>query len=101
MSEYNGWKNRETWCVNLHLNNDEGLYLHCHEMAQEIAGRDWYDNNERKVSTLAAELREFTADMIGEKVDIGQGDLAADILKYALRKVDWAAIAEGFLEGVE
>lgn len=23
---YNGWSNYETWCVNLHLTNDQGLY---------------------------------------------------------------------------
>ena len=26
--EYNGWPNRETWAVGLHLDNDYGLYQH-------------------------------------------------------------------------
>jgi len=26
MTTYNGWTNRNTWVVNLHIGNDEGLY---------------------------------------------------------------------------
>jgi len=32
--EYNGWKNFETWALNLWLSNDQGMYL----ATQEIAG---------------------------------------------------------------
>ena len=37
MSEdaYNGWKNRETWALCLHLGNDQGLYEWSKEYARE------------------------------------------------------------------
>ena len=46
--DYNGWKNRETWAVMLHLDNDRGLYADYHELYDEIINdpdtfRDEYD----------------------------------------------------------
>ena len=32
---YNGWKNRETWALNLWFNNDQGLYLMMNEFIEE------------------------------------------------------------------
>lgn len=32
---YEGWSNRETWCANLWLSNDQGLYLMTLELARE------------------------------------------------------------------
>ena len=44
---YNGWVNRETWCFNLHLRNDEGLYNMAGDAAQ--VGMDkaivWSENH--------------------------------------------------------
>jgi len=37
MTTYNGWTNRNTWVVNLHIGNDEGLYY---------AIGDAYNNNQ-------------------------------------------------------
>ena len=34
---YNGWCNRETWAVNLHLSSDEGLY---HATLYSLASAD-------------------------------------------------------------
>jgi hypothetical protein len=34
VQEFNGWTNRETWAVALHINNDEGLLSPIMEVAQ-------------------------------------------------------------------
>lgn len=34
--EYNGWPNRETWAINLHLSNNEGDYRYMCEQAEEL-----------------------------------------------------------------
>ena len=36
--EYNGWRNRQTWAVALHLGNDEGMYEFTCEWASEALG---------------------------------------------------------------
>ena len=45
---YNGWKNRETWAIMMHLDNDRGLNADYHELYDEIINnpdtfRDEYD----------------------------------------------------------
>ena len=36
---YQGWKNYETWCINLWLDNDEGLYNTYREQAKDIVSQ--------------------------------------------------------------
>lgn len=95
MSEYNGWKNRETWCVNHHLGNDYGAYLHCTHLAEHAEGAD----RRKKVAHLAREIQGFVLESYSEV--LSRGDMASEMFGNCLVRVDWAAIAEGFLEGVE
>lgn len=37
---YNGWTNRATWAVALHVNNDQGWQEQVHELAQEYLGEE-------------------------------------------------------------
>jgi hypothetical protein len=95
MSEYNGWPNRETWCVNLHLNNDENLYGYCVMLAEQAVG----DDHREKIADLAERIEEFVDDTYNNSLN--RADMVSDLFQSSLRKVDWAAIAKGFLECVE
>lgn len=37
---YNGWKNRDTWSVALHINNDEPLYRNAVAFMQDNPSKD-------------------------------------------------------------
>lgn len=83
-TEYQGWKNYETWAVNLHLGNDQGLY----NAALELAARQYEHNFER-----ADAFKEFTEEVVGEL-----GGIAGDLLTAALSRVDWEAVADSWKE---
>ncbi len=92
MSNYNGYKNYETWCVNLNLTNDQGSYFTCVDMAHSA----WEANPD--------EAREILADNIKEYVEEFQPEMDgmySDLLGYALGQVDWEEIADNFLEGID
>ena len=83
---YNGWKNYETWNVNLWLTNDEGTYYYCMELAEEAD--DIYE--------LSKQLEEF----VDENNPLTSG-MYADLLGGALSAVDYYEIAEHFYNDVE
>jgi hypothetical protein len=84
MSDYNGWKNNETWAVNLWLTNDEASESEVRRLtadADDLAG-------------LSASLKDY--------VEEGAPDLGpclySDLLGAALSEVDWYEIAEHYWE---
>lgn len=92
---YNGWKNYETWCVNLWLGNDQGLYEMTLERTEEalaeprlIIGTDGRYN-------VAEALKALVCDDLAP--DLG-ATFAADLLGSALSAVDWYEIAEAWME---
>jgi hypothetical protein len=89
---YNGWANRETWALNLWLNNDEGLYELQREFARtfskaayrsDLETRDWF--SEEIVPLL-------------QETELGRSALE-DI--GSLWRVDWQATAEAIRESIE
>jgi len=94
MSDYNGWKNYETWCVALWIDNDEGLCTHWKDRARSIADttRSRYSfetDAEAARGTLADELKDSIEDH-----PLADAGLYADLLNAALGDVDWHAVAD-------
>ena len=90
---YNGWKNYPTWCVNLWLSNDEGLYNSTLDIVRAELDGDPDDHVYRVAiaDTLKAWVRDDLAPDLG-------ASFAADLLGYALDQVDWFEIADAWIE---
>lgn len=103
---YQGWRNYETWCVKLWIDNDEGSYRYWQEQA-----RDAYDDatdaptlyasqsvSDRARSRLANQLKtelDDDANELGAKLP--ESGMYADLLNAALSEVDWYEIADALL----
>lgn len=84
---YNGYKNYESWCVALWIDNDEFLL----EEVTQLARDNQYDYRqlENKIKDFVDEL---SPDVTG---------MFADLLQSALDNVAWDEIADNFIEIVE
>lgn len=51
---YNGWTNRETWLIHLHISNDVGMSEEARAIAKQAA-QDYRETMERDHPTLAAD----------------------------------------------
>jgi hypothetical protein len=97
MSEntYNGWRNYETWCVNLWLSNDEGLYNDTRDLVQSLRR----GTNEDDRYSLANALKDRIDDLAEYTVPgCREGaNFVVDLLGAALSEVDWYEIADVWL----
>jgi len=78
LETYNGWKNRETWLVNVWLNNDQISYNYL----RSVLSNDEPKLRARNLSVYFDELLED-----------GSISLWTDLLREVLSKVDWQEIA--------
>jgi len=78
---YSGWRNRETWLVNLWLTNDEGSQAILDEAA--------------KVSTDLYECADWLKQSIRDQLpmEVGEANMWADLMGAALERVDWLELA--------
>lgn len=103
MSEYNGWKNYESWAVALWIDNDAGSYEHAQELASEAKrqAKESADDVKDGLRPFAREAHAILADSLKEWMEEEAPDLGAsvwaDLLNAALSEVDWTEVAEHYL----
>lgn len=83
---YNGWSNYETWCVNLWLSNDQGIY----EAVNELI--DGYDED-ANVIAIADDIEAFVGELPECASVREQANFVSDLLGASLSVVDWYEIA--------
>lgn len=91
--KYNGWNNYETWSCMLWIDND-GSGEHFRERAEELMA----DDPDSAIYNLAQEID----DWVDENDPIGdQPSMYSDILRSALREIDYYEIAEHIISDLD
>lgn len=111
---YNGWSNYPTWCVNLWMGNDRGMYEAALEIAREeikdapdciqVREGTWTIEQAQRFN-LADHYREWIEEMGIEVEDQRNGEIlngqpngfGADLYGWALQHVDWHEIADAWI----
>lgn len=89
-SDYQGWKNYETWAVALWIDNDQGLYNMITEQAEIF---------KKETDEAKFKLADYIKDTIEEMNPLTDtATLFTDLLNAALGEVDWYEVAEHHLE---
>ena len=89
-STYQGWRNYETWCAALWMNNDYGFGTEVTEYISTITTDGDYDD---LTGELACYLQNYAEEITP---DLG-ASMAADLLNYAIEQVDFYEIADTYL----
>lgn len=79
---YNGWRNRETWVVNMWLNNDIGGY----EMLRSICDTD------EELYLKAEKLKHYVMESLDDMYDVSS--MWLDLIHTSLGRVNWYEIVE-------
>lgn len=102
---HNGWKNFETWCVNLYLTNDEGTYRYWRDEARKH--RDGAGETEEVKEcglSVADAARLGLAGQLRAEIEAGADietrSLYTDLVSAALSEVFWLDVAAAFLEDI-
>ena len=112
--KYNGWTNRETWAVMLHLDNDGGLYADYNELHDQIVElsrdqneiSDHLTKDQYIVFELEDQLREWITDIIhphywdNHHLKMPQWAMNMMVDVGSLWRVNWREIADRIVENI-
>lgn len=104
---YEGWSNRETWCANLWLANDYGLYTEITGLTED-ALRDAQEATEGDAEEVARQATMVMADWLkdffdGFAADIVEGKSTSETVRLmvldigSLYRVDWYEVAASWV----
>lgn len=92
---YNGWKNYETWAVNLHLSNDQDVYNAILEVTRESNEGEY--PRVRVADAIKEWIEDWFEPTFEDSVSLA-ANLMHDLIGGALSSVDWIEIADHWIE---
>ena len=98
---YNGWSNYETWCVALWLDNEQGSYLECARMAQDVWDKAQAGRNSSREDVATRNLADSLQTWVNEMAPDLDVSMFVDLLGAALLEVNWYEIAKHYLSDVD
>ena len=93
---YNGWKNKETWLVNIWLSNDYDLYKHYVSTLTEIVEKQ--SNVLYTHRLVVEELKEIVHEIYRD--EHRESGLIDDLIETSLNNVDWSRLAEHYIDDI-
>lgn len=94
MSErYNGWTNYETWCVKLHMDNEECSQRYWERETKEALRN--FEGPEDAADRLADYLKDWHEEELAACKAPG---VYGDLLRAAMSEVNWHEIARNLVE---
>jgi hypothetical protein len=87
---YNGWTNYETWCVNLHLSNEQSEQEYWEQLARDCLEADDYDAQFNLAGLMEEGVGEACPELPG---------LYGDLIRASLSEVNWNEIAWHYIDG--
>ena len=101
--EYNGWKNRQTWLVNLWLNNEPSSQQALYDIANDA--EELVDGSPAPIYMRADTLMEYIMDnfysvenFLTEDLDANLSGMFLDLLNDAIWMADLEAIVSGAVD---
>lgn len=104
---YEGWSNRETWAVALHINNDQGWQNDVLNALREDVESHADDNYTQNEYDAGAIIRENVEEILTPSRDRAGNAVLAPFAWSALEdigslwRVNWTELGAAFLEDIE